>query len=137
MDLAKSDGGHRGHRHIQRVPDAPSLDDHVSDGPTGHHDRQQHERGSEASLHDSTRRYSLTRASGFPVESRSEMTATAAAPARITAGARSRVIPPIATIGFVEPPRSRIRAASLTNVVPTSRYPVSFVEVPKIGPTAI
>ena len=28
-------------------------------------------------------------------------------------------------------------AASLTNVVPTSRYPVSFVDVPKTGPTAM
>ncbi len=41
----------------------------------------------------------LTRASGFPVDSRSEMTATDAAPASITSGARSSVMPPIATIG--------------------------------------
>ena len=58
-------------------------------------------------LHDSARRYSFTRASGLPVDSRSEMTATAAAPARITSGARSRVIPPIATIGFVQPACSK------------------------------
>ena len=50
--------------------------------------------------------YSLTRRLGSPSPNRSEMTATEAAPAAITAGAVANVMPPIATTG-------RIPAAAL------------------------
>ena len=43
--------------------------------------------------------YTRTRAAGSPVASRSPMTATQAAPARMTSAAASSVIPPIATRG--------------------------------------
>src|SRR5687767_139172 len=137
MDFPIADGSHRHHGHVERVPDGPPFDGDIAGSAAGQHNRQQHERRGHLRLHESARRYSLTLASGLPADSRSEITATDAAPARMTSGARSRVIPPIATIGVAQPAARRIPAASLTNAVPTSRYPVSFVEVPKIGPTAI
>ena len=60
------------------------------------------------------------------------MTATEAAPASTTAGAVSRVIPPMATTGRLPADRAARRTASR----PTAAYPVSFVRVPRTGPTA-
>ena len=60
--------------------------------------------------HWRARMYSRTRDSGSPPCNRSVMTATDPAPAPITSGARSRVIPPMATTGFPRPAARRTRS---------------------------
>ena len=73
---------------------------------------------------------------GRPSASRSLMTTTASAPAAITSGAVSSVMPPIATRD--RPPcASARRRASETSAVPTGAYPVALVCVPNTGPTAM
>ena len=139
MNFAEPDSRHRRDRHVERVPDAPPLDEDVPDRCRSHDEKPAaRASGRSLPLHSERAEILATRASGFPVESRSEMTATDAAPAWITSRARSSVMPPIATIG-VDGIRGSNNRGSLFNEgrCPTARYPVSLVDVPKMGPTAM
>ena len=81
----------------------------------------------------SASRNARTRRSGSVVARRSPIIATAEAPASITAGAVSSVMPPMATTGT---PRDR-PTASDTRANPTGSYPVALVLVPNTGPMAM
>ena len=57
MNLAEPDSGHGRDGHVERVPDAPSLDEDVPGRAEGHDENQQREGGEESALHESARRY--------------------------------------------------------------------------------
>ena len=77
-------------------------------------------------------RYSRARRAGSGADSRSLTTATESAPALKTDSADCTVMPPIATRGF-----RVIRLAARRNSIPTTGSGFAFVDVGKMGPTAI